>query len=179
LAGKKTGTSLGAVGADGNVFCIRNWATTIAIVDGEGQWHINETSTDTFPTIDMKQSSTGDVGIRFGLGSTISYMAGVDNSVAGDPFVISTAASATAVLGTGDILHLTSAGSLGVGLGAGVAPATKLDIGAGAITLLEMTAPGAGAANTARIYAVDNGSGKTQLMVIFASGAAQQIAIEP
>ena len=43
----------------------------------------------------------------------------------------------------------------------------------------EMTAPAAPSANTARIYAVDNGSGKTQLMVIFASGAAQQIAIEP
>jgi len=45
--------------------------------------------------------------------------------------------------------------------------------------MVEMTAPAAGAANTARIYAVDNGAGKTQLMVIFASGAAQQIAIEP
>lgn len=45
--------------------------------------------------------------------------------------------------------------------------------------LTEMTAPGAGAANTARIYAVDNGAGKTQLMVVFASGSAQQIAIEP
>ena len=43
----------------------------------------------------------------------------------------------------------------------------------------EMTAPAAGAANTARIYAEDNGGGKTRLMVIFASGAAQQIAIEP
>ena len=47
------------------------------------------------------------------------------------------------------------------------------------VQLTEMTAPAAGAANTARIYAVDNGAGKTQLMVIFASGAAQQIAIEP
>ena len=45
--------------------------------------------------------------------------------------------------------------------------------------LTEMTAPAAGAANTARIFAEDNGSGKTRLMVQFASGAAQQIAIEP
>jgi hypothetical protein len=42
----------------------------------------------------------------------------------------------------------------------------------------EVTAP-SGATNKARIYAVDNGAGKTQLMVIFGSGAAQQIAIEP
>ena len=45
--------------------------------------------------------------------------------------------------------------------------------------LTEMTAPAAGASNTARIFAEDNGSGKTRLMVQFASGAAQQIAIEP
>ena len=45
--------------------------------------------------------------------------------------------------------------------------------------LSEMTAPSAGAANTARIFAVDSGGGKTVLKVIFASGAAQTIATEP
>lgn len=45
--------------------------------------------------------------------------------------------------------------------------------------MTEMTAPSAPAPNTVRIYAVDNGSGKTQLMALFAQGAAQQIAIEP
>lgn len=43
----------------------------------------------------------------------------------------------------------------------------------------EMSAPSAPAANGFRIFAQDNGAGKTQLMVIFASGAAQQLAIEP
>jgi hypothetical protein len=47
------------------------------------------------------------------------------------------------------------------------------------VQLSEMTAPAAPAANSVRIYAVDNGSGKTQLMALFATGAAQQIAIEP
>lgn len=46
------------------------------------------------------------------------------------------------------------------------------------IQMAEMTAP-VGAANHSRIYTEDNGSGKTRLMVIFGSGAAQQIAIEP
>ena len=50
---------------------------------------------------------------------------------------------------------------------------------AGYNQLSEMTAPAAPAANGVRIYAVDNGSGKTQLMALFATGAAQQIAIEP
>jgi hypothetical protein len=50
---------------------------------------------------------------------------------------------------------------------------------AGAVLdFLEQTAP-TGASNAARIYAEDNGSGKTRLMVIFGSGVAQQIAIEP
>lgn len=43
----------------------------------------------------------------------------------------------------------------------------------------EQTAPSAPAADGYRIFAQDNGAGKTQLMVIFATGAAQQIAIEP
>ena len=45
------------------------------------------------------------------------------------------------------------------------------------LCMQEMTAP-TGSANQARIFAQDNGAGKTQLMVIFGSGAAQQIAIE-
>ena len=49
----------------------------------------------------------------------------------------------------------------------------------GALGFIEQTAPAAPAANGVRIYAEDNGSGKTRLMAIFATGAAQQIAIEP
>ena len=50
---------------------------------------------------------------------------------------------------------------------------------AGYQEMAEMTAPAAPAANFVRIYAEDNGSGKTRLMALFATGAAQQIAIEP
>jgi hypothetical protein len=45
--------------------------------------------------------------------------------------------------------------------------------------MTEMTAPAAPAANGVRIYAEDDGAGKTRLMALFATGAAQQIAIEP
>lgn len=44
--------------------------------------------------------------------------------------------------------------------------------------LLEMSTP-VGSTNAGKIYVMDNGAGKTKLMVIFGSGAAQQIAIEP
>lgn len=47
------------------------------------------------------------------------------------------------------------------------------------LELVEMTAPSAPVTNNVRIYAEDNGSGKTRLMALFATGAAQQIAIEP
>lgn len=47
------------------------------------------------------------------------------------------------------------------------------------IETVEMTAPAAPAANGVRIYAEDNGSGKTRLMALFSSGAAQQLAIQP
>ncbi len=46
-------------------------------------------------------------------------------------------------------------------------------------TVEQSSAPSAPSANNVRIYAVDNGAGKTRLMALFATGAAQQIAIEP
>jgi predicted ATPase len=49
----------------------------------------------------------------------------------------------------------------------------------GALSFIEQTAPSAPAANGVYIYAEDNGAGKTRLMAKFATGAAQQIAIEP
>lgn len=48
-----------------------------------------------------------------------------------------------------------------------------------AIVLLERTAPSAPPANTVYIYSQDNGAGKTQLMALFPTGSAQEIAIEP
>jgi hypothetical protein len=56
---------------------------------------------------------------------------------------------------------------------------TNASTGGGAMQFTEMTAPSAGATNTVRLYAEDNGSGKTRLMAIFPTGAAQQVAIEP
>ncbi len=62
----------------------------------------------------------------------------------------------------------------GIGIGAAGDPGDK-----GALGFAEITAPGVAAANNARLYAVENGSGKTQLAVIFSSGAAQILATEP
>jgi hypothetical protein len=47
------------------------------------------------------------------------------------------------------------------------------------LDITEMSAPAAPAANTARLYVEDDGSGKTRLMVLFPTGAAQVLATEP
>lgn len=47
------------------------------------------------------------------------------------------------------------------------------------VEMYETTAPSAGAANSVRLFIEDNGSGKTRLMALFSSGAAQQLAIQP
>lgn len=69
--------------------------------------------------------------------------------------------------------------------GAGVAPTvtaspslTRLHLSS-YVESVEEAEPAAPSANGYRLFAKDNGSGKTQLMVRFASGASQQIAIEP
>jgi hypothetical protein len=49
----------------------------------------------------------------------------------------------------------------------------------GALSFVEQTSPAAPATNGVYVFAEDNGSGKTRLMARFATGATQQIAIEP
>jgi hypothetical protein len=60
----------------------------------------------------------------------------------------------------------------------------SVDIGASGATMRrfylgEAGAPSAPAANEVVLFAQDNGGGKTQLMALFSSGVAQQVAIEP
>jgi|GEM_PF-7087357 len=68
-------------------------------------------------------------------------------------------------------LMRVAAGVLGLTASASTVGAT--------LEMREQTAPSAPGADNVRIYAVDNGGGKTQLMALFATGAAQQIAIQP
>lgn len=76
-----------------------------------------------------------------------------------------------------------AAGSMDTALArsaAGIVKFTNASTGAGMIQLQEVaSAPSAPAADNVIIYAIDNGSGKTQLMALFSSGAAQEIAIAP
>ena len=104
--------------------------------------------------IELRHNTTDSVAIRETSGFTN-----------GAKLAFLTAANATHAL-----LKTPNSGVLNLSDGAG---------GGATFELEEQTAPSAPSANAVRIYAVDNGSGKTQLMALFASGAAQQIAIEP
>jgi len=64
-------------------------------------------------------------------------------------------------------------------IAAGVLALTNSGASGATLEFREQTAPSAPSTNNVRIYAEDNGSGKTRLMAVFATGAAQQIAIEP
>jgi hypothetical protein len=103
--------------------------------------------------------------------AAIGTGAGVSGLNLGSAGVAGWTASAGAVAAVDTSLRRTAAGVLAV----------RADSAAngGALEFLEQTAPAAGAANTVRLYAEDNGAGKTRLMAIFNSGAAQQVAIEP
>lgn len=117
-------------------------------------------------------------GISFSNGGT--FFSGGGSSVAsvsvGSGLAMSSAmklgfSSSDADAAAPDVYFVRSAASIIGVLGASA--------GGGAVELSEMTAPSAPAANKVRIYSEDNGSGKTRLMALFPSGAAQQIAIEP
>lgn len=112
---------------------------------------------------------------------SIGYDVAVASPTADYQLNISNFIYGTGMSGTGATL---SPGKIGFGV---KAPATEVEV-AGAITLsgatsyiagTEITAPAAPAANGYRLFAQDNGAGKTQLMVLFATGAAQQLAIQP
>lgn len=47
------------------------------------------------------------------------------------------------------------------------------------VSLVEITDPAAPVTNKARLYARDNGAGKTELVVRFATGAIQVLSTEP
>ncbi len=72
--------------------------------------HIQESTTDTVPTVEVEQLSTGDAALQFSIVGD-AYALGIDNT--DDKFKISYAAGAgTAVLGTGDLVTIDPSGDV-------------------------------------------------------------------
>lgn len=95
--------------ASGGVVNFANGDLTLTHASGILTNAISNTSTT--PQFSLTQASTGDAAMRFALGTTRSYAMGIDNS-ASDAFIISTAASGTAVLGTTNLVSLSTAGAM-------------------------------------------------------------------
>lgn len=118
-----------------------------------------------------------------GTGGTLAATLSMNANTTGQPAYFTASGTDTNVgidfntKGTGAIRLNVNGGVIGNVSATGLSVTGTLGV-TNNIDLTEMTAP-SGTANTARIFAVDNGSGKTVLKVIFGSGAAQQIAIEP
>jgi hypothetical protein len=117
---------------------------------------------------DVNTASTG--AVLFGSRGSIRFTAD------GKAQLLDTAGTAFDMLILGPA---TSAGAALKRTGTGLALRTGNDDGAGFLEAAERTEPDAPAANGARLFAQDNGGGKTQLCVRFASGASQCFATEP
>ena len=100
-------------------------------------------------------------------------------SNAGADFAIYRYTDAGAFLGTPfAITRSTGAVTIGGNLTLGGTGIFEIPVN-GYIVVPESGTPAPGGGNQARIFAVDNGAGKTILRVQFGSGAAQTIATEP
>jgi len=112
------------------------------------------------------------VGNETGFGSATQ-----DNDVTTIGYrAIATGAGATS-LGSG--AHAAFTQSVALGMSTVTTAASQVHLGSRHMEMVEITAPAAGATNSARIFAEDDGAGKTRLMVRFATGAVQQLAIQP
>lgn len=198
--GLSLGTDLAAIrfGASGDLFVARDAANTLAQRNGVNAqaFRVYNTFTDAsnyergFVRYVSNQLEVGHEAA--GTGSTSREFKLVGNAVkAGtsanpaDAFyasanlfglpsgsVLSWASNSTnAGTGRDTSLIRSAVGILGV-------RGTTNAVGA-SVEFVEQTAPAAPATNGVRIYAEDNGAGKTRLMALFATGAAVQIAIEP
>lgn len=71
---------------------------------------VTNSSANTNPQLILTQSSTGDSATRWAIGSTASFIAGIDNSDS-DSWKLSYAASGSAVLGTNDFVKVDTSGA--------------------------------------------------------------------
>lgn len=162
-----------------NAFEVKNsGGTTIASISKDG--YVTATATGSLSTANFKiagsESGLNVAGTNsaFIMDSGSAYVGFFNYGTAG---VYLNPAGQFAFTGTS-----IAAGNVDAGLArsaAGIVKITNGSTGAGALHLQEQTAPSAPATNNVYIYAEDNGSGKTRLMALFPTGAAQQVAIEP
>jgi hypothetical protein len=141
---------------------------------------------------DVRLTRKGAANLRLGAGDaappisqTVSVQGASGTNVAAAAAFTIEGPLATGNAAPGDIILKT--GVVGASGATASTPATALTIKGATqavefaknATFTEMTAPSAPTANGATLYCDDNGAGKTRCSILFATGIAQQIAIEP
>lgn len=142
-------------------------------------------------------ATAANYGTAVGKGATttvegVAVGAGAQNTSTGATAVGRNSTAGNAATAAGQLATASGEGSLALGYGASAthtrsvslrdATTANYQVQAGArhIELKEVVAtPAVAPADSVRLYARDNGSGKTQLVCIFPSGAVQVIATEP
>ena len=133
-------------------------------------------------------TSSVSIGRESGWGTDAAYGGGSEYVAVG--YRTKTASNATAVgsqavaigaRGTalGKSATVNHDDSVAVGNSVTTTAAFQVAVGPRHFDLQEVASAPAGAADRARLYVADNGSGKTGLYVKFADGTAQQLAIQP
>lgn len=121
-------------------------------------------------------ADTNKGAIQMGRGLTM-----FDNGASSSDYIRTDVAATNLVIDHGGSIPATFAGLNGPGLtlnNPAGNPALKL--ATGWMEMMEIADPGVSYfANEVKLYAIDNGAGKTKLMAKFYTGAAVQIAIEP
>jgi hypothetical protein len=123
-----------------------------------------------------------DAGLSMMAGMGVGFMFAMERVSGGGRVTMTRDRAITRDANAEDVARefvIRSGGVLTLVLGIDPDSGQRLNLYSGAIQLAEMTEPDAPAANGARLYVKDNGSGKTQLCVRFATGAVQVIATEP
>lgn len=120
-------------------------------------------------------TTTGTRQVNIGSGSGQNSATQRNDTVALGYRALVDANDAVALGSGAQALH---ASSVALGKAAVTTAASQVQVGTRHLEYAEVTAPGVATTNGARVYAKDNGSGKTQLCVIFQTGTEFVLATE-
>jgi hypothetical protein len=183
-----TGGSSVAVGPQSTVDAVTSVAVGVAAstvgADGVSVGASASTSASAATAVG-KSAVAGNAGVAVGnaasatlTGVAVGYLAAT--TLTGATAVGSQSSAINGATAIGQAADASGySGSVALGQASTTTAAEQVAIAARHIEMTEVTAPGAGATNSARLFARDNGSGKTQLCVRFATGAIAVLATEP
>ena len=175
---KKSGTTITDIAATEPVFRVRNNATLLATVYGDGGVSLLTGLKVGFisGTLDDDSVAVGDANFKLRWTATESQLAWDTND---QLIYVRSSNILSFYISSGVAFEVNSAG-IKVQQAVGFTMSDTQAAVPAVLTLAEKGSdPAAPAANNVHVYSRDNGAGKTQLVARFPTGAIQQIAIEP